>query len=599
MRDSTPWRGRIEAANALYKNWETQFKCDKLDDYVVGKQWNDGDERYVLNMFAANIDIKTASLGFGRLEFNLKPKPTRMDFNPEMAMRSAQIKQDVLNTILNDPDNGFQEEVEICLQDSFTRFGLMEVGYSASWVTNPDAPKPITRSDTEENVSEEDDEVVEEPEEIPENERVYFRAIDPRHVRIGGAQHYKLSRCGWIGFYDYYYLTDVKEFDGFDVNAREALEYGSHRPADEDIREVDRKAYRGETRELVKLWHIFDLRTKTRILWAEHEDTILKEEEFQELPLLELSWRKQPSRIWYPVPPAFDWIWPQIEYNESRDQLSTFRKRMTRKFQVMDGGIDEDELEKFETGGDGALVKVKVKDGIQPIQDPTINSSVRDALILSKDDMNYAAGTSAEARGQADRMTATQTAEIAKRTGIRENKDKERFARFITAIGRLTLWTIQTNFTDYIWYEISPSPDTQIGMAVQTQQKTNFGMAAPAEIMDDIDFSLDVNITATSPMDVETEKAKFIEFLSLSAQFPQIGFSPLLIQEAAFRVGYRNMKVIAEMQNMALLAGAGLLGQQAAAAGPKGDQFAQQINAQNSPPTAEQARNQSEKAVVQ
>jgi hypothetical protein len=85
-----------------------------------------------------------------------------------------------------------------------------------------------------------------------------------------------------------------------------------------------------------------------------------------------------------------------------------------------------------------------------------------------------------------------------------------------------------------------------------------------------------------------------MEFLAITAQFPQIAMSPTLIREAAYRVGYRNEKVIKEMQTMALMTTLGSMMQ----GGVPGEAVAganrqsQKTTAQMTPNTMEQITNQ-------
>ncbi len=87
-------------------------------------------------------------------------------------------------------------------------------------------------------------------------------------------------------------------------------------------------------------------------------------------------------------------------------------------------------------------------------------------------------------------------------------------------------------------------------------------------------------------------------------QFPQLAFSPLLVREAAYRVGYRNSKVIKELQKMALLAEMGRMAQLQQQAGgpqmnPQGGNAGQQIAAEQTPPTGPAIQKQLGNQLVQ
>ena len=76
-----------------------------------------------------------------------------------------------------------------------------------------------------------------------------------------------------------------------------------------------------------------------------------------------------------------------------------------------------------------------------------------------------------------------------------------------------------------------------------------------------------------------------------------IAFSPYLVREAAYRIGYRNEKAIAEFQQMALLMELARMNQLKQQAGqgmpmPQNGTAGQQIVAQQTPPDSEKIRNQ-------
>ena len=83
-----------------------------------------------------------------------------------------------------------------------------------------------------------------------------------------------------------------------------------------------------------------------------------------------------------------------------------------------------------------------------------------------------------------------------------------------------------------------------------------------------------------------------------------IAFSPTLVREAAYRVGYRNMQVIKELQKMALLMELGRMNQLQAAVGGSGGQMpnngnaGQTMIAQQTPPTAGAIQNQLKNQLV-
>jgi hypothetical protein len=196
-------------------------------------------------------------------------------------------------------------------------------------------------------------------------------------------------------------------------------------------------------------------------------------------------------------------------------------------------------------------------------------------------------------------MTATQSIEIQKRFGIREAREKIRVANFVTQVGREALLLAQEKMINGLWVLSSNDPGESILQEVQIN-KFGWQYIYNQDLSDGADFDIVVHLRSMSPLDNDEEKTKFIEFISVLKQFPEIALSPLLIREAAYRIGYRNEKVIRELQATSLLTS---LGQMAAGQGQggadKGNQTSQQIVANQTPPTVEETRGQIENQLVQ
>src|SRR6187401_1936962 len=109
----------------------------------------------------------------------------------------------------------------------------------------------------------------------------------------------------------------------------------------------------------------------------------------------------------------------------------------------------------------------------------------------------------------------------------------------------------------------------------------------PADLDDGYDFKLIVDVSSTSPAQNEVEKRKFIEFVSMLKNFPELSLSPLLIRETAYKIGYRNERVIREIQNAALLQmmAAQAQGGPPGAAQNPGTGEPQRVTEANTPPT--------------
>lgn len=584
------WADRIPAAVAYKKRWENLFKCDVLENYYEGFQWKDNGsidyKPYTINKFFETIEIKIAEFIPTFPKFNVNPAPANSNYNLEIAGQSAQLKEDILNTIIDDNKLHFSDELELAYKDHFFRFGIIEVGYASDWIINPAAQKPLLNKDVN-NQSGNRSKIRKEPEQLPTNERVYIKHIGAKRFHVGGIDHKYLERCSWVGYYEWVYKDDLMSLS---IMNKDKVQSAQSTMPDTETTDKSEPQYKTET---VKIWHIWDLRAKVRLIVLDSPVVTLWQRKFTRLPLFDYRpGKRTKTEGFYPVPPAFHWFSPQDEINETREQLRAHRRRFIRKFQVIEGAIDDTEIEKFESGQDGALVKVKKENAINAIADAPIGQSLDKAIMTSADDLNRISGTSSEMRGVADRTTATQAGIIDKRSGIRENSERDRIVSWIERIGREILLTVKDKFALGIWVKLTSDPG-DFGEEYKANQPA-YQWVTSEDLNDGYDAKIHVDVTSISANAQEDEKKKFLEFLAVLTQFPQIAFSPVLIAEAALRVGYRNQKVLAEFQKQALMQELGRQAQLSQAGvnlpapGPGGQQLTQQAT----PPMGEQIRQQ-------
>lgn len=610
------WRDRLEAADRYYKQWEGLFKCKILEQYYEGIMWKSqrelGYNPYVINKFFENIAIKIAGFIPTFPIFQVSPKAANSQYDLEQAINSAQLKEDTLNTICQDNRMHFAEELEMAYKDSFCRFGMVEVGYSADWIINPNAPKPLLNKDTDRFIGSEP-KVKQEPEEIPVNERIFIKHISAKRFRVGGIDHKYLNRCTWCGYFDFIDRNDLMAMKGLMNRDKIPMIPASTEALDSEVNDRNTENLK---RDALKIWHLWDLKADLQLLVLEPGVTIFQRK-CKRLPLFDYRPdRRVTTEGFYPVPPAFNWLSPQDEINETREMLRAHRRRFVRKFQVVEGQMDDEELEKFETAPDGGVVKVKSADAITPIQNADLGTALTEAIQTSGDDLDRIAGVAQEDRGIPDRTTATQAEIVQNRGQIREQKEQLRLVYWFSNIGREILLTVRDKFVLGLYVKLgSPEGENFLGEVQEDQQAEKY--VSSEDLNDGYDFRIQVDVTSLSSTAQADEQKKFLMFISVLQQYPLISFSPILVREAAYRIGYRNMKAIKEFQKMALLMQMGKISQlemglkmQAAQnqqmevglGNPQGGggQAAQGIVAQQTPPNAEAMRNQiGSQAIVQ
>lgn len=597
--DDQIWSGRIQNANKYHDAWEKLFKCKILEDYYEGRQWanvTDGYSPYTINKFFETIEIKIAEFIPTFPKYQVSAREANSTEDLESAAEASSLKQDVLNSIIMDNKQHFRQEMEMGYKDSYFRFGMMEVGYAADWILNPNAQKPLLASGAEINPGKKH-KIIQEPPELPINERIYFKHIGARRFRVGGIDNKYLNRCSWVGYYEFVYKDDLLSLKG--IKNSDKIKDAAPQSPDKDVIYGDSdhdKIKNGA----VKIWHIWDNRAGNRLIVLDSPCVTIYEKKFKRLNLFDYRPNRRTSTEgFYPVPPAFQWLSSQDETNETREAQRAHRRRFVRKFQVVADFIDDDEIEKFESGADGALIKVKRPGAIGPIENASMGQENDKAAITSSDDLNKISGTSSESRGVADRTTATQAQIINQRSSIRETHERDLVVDWLCNIGREVLLTARDKFVLGTWAQLTSNIKEQF---LGTVQQTNpaYQWVTAEKLQDGYDFRIDVDVTSLSENAAQDEKQKFIEFLSVLANYPAIAFSPLLVREAAYRVGYRNEAVIKELQKMALMQELGRqqqIGQAQAQAGDGPTNGATQLNQQMQPNTQSQITQQIQKQV--
>jgi len=559
------WKTKVTNANKFFGQWHDKFRCDILEEYYEGFQWKGKKDfstvnynPYTINLFYSTIKIKLASLLFQRPSFLVSPRPGNSQWDLDFAVRSAELKQDTLNTIIQNPKCNFTQQLKLAALDSFFRFGMVEVGYAADW-RNPLKEEPLL-SNHESGDSEPAKKVrVVEDNELPLNERFYFKRINPKRFRTSVSDVSEINELDWCGYYDYYYTETLQhtksikfpaEYDSTVLSA----DYSGGILADPGIKANNPEFIRLLSQgKISKVWRIWDLIAHKQMLLLEGDFQELWSEDFERLPFIDLRWDMR-TEGWYPIPPAFQWISSQDEINEAREQTRSFRRRFTRKFQVVEGMIDELEKEKFASGSDGVIITVKQVDAITPIQNPEQGRTAEEALVIAKEDFNIISGTSAEARGQsADRETATAAKIIDARSQIRESAEQLDFSNFICDIGRETLAQAAEKLSDGLWVKYTTNPGEQVATEVQANQPYYQWIKAQ-DLSDGYDYDVDIDVMNATPAAQDKAKQSYLTFLSICKNFPETMMSPTLIRENAYRCGYRNERVIHQMQQVALLA---------------------------------------------
>lgn len=566
---ATTWLQRIQQnTDGYYKKWESRYKCRKLEQYYSGRQWEatgTGYEPYVTNLIFSTIETKIPSLMFDDPIFHVAPQPISVEYDFEAAIKRATLREDIINTLFAGNKDDYGQNIELACLDAFFRFGIIEVGYSADWIDNPNADMPILRSDGT-PYYDENNNVIKQPKELSSGEKVYVKRILAERFRVSGLQvGPDLQQANWCAYWDYVRIEDI--LADKTLKNRDKLNWAGQRSSDfvdEDLGfEVNSSMRSGD---LVRVWKIWDNRSKKRLLIADPQGVTLKEKPFNRLPLFGLRFHPV-QKGWLPMPPVFNWKPPQDEYNEAREQLRNHRKRYVRKFIYAKSAFMEEEVDKLINGGDGTFVGTNntgdVSLSVKPIDNASLGSESQASLIVSKDDFNVVSGTSSEERGKADRTTATQANITNQKSQIRESRGRVQIASWLAKIATEVLLQAEENFTSPVWIKMV-IPQEAVGRAMEEipyiWHQVNLEDLSEGE--NGVNFHIHTSVDALSPLQGAQDQQAWITFVSMLQQFPALSMDPILIRECAFRVGYRNEQVIKRMQAAAQMMLAQKFGQQ-------------------------------------
>lgn len=581
----------VQASDQYFQSWRTRFICERLAEYYEGFQWEGAsenlDDHYVLNMIFSTMNIKRPTLLFKTPQFYASPKPIRQDFDAGRASETAALAADVLNTFVDTDSMNFAEEAESSILDAGSHFGIMEVGFDATWMKNPKAGLPILKSDVEPTDGLDDD-IIEEPEEIPQEEWIYVKRIDPNRFRVSLPDFKKLSQHKWVGYYDFIRTADFEDsrLKFKNIDQLDKTTYQVPRATNASLNNLsENEMYEGYT----KVWKLWFNHEKVFRIIDDGSGYPLYEEPFKRLPLFDLRFHKRRNGF-YPIPFFFNWKSPQDEINETRDQLRYIRRRAKRAWLQRKNALDENEREKFLTGPSEMVVECEGNpaEALFPIQSPPIDGAIMNAFVSSKDDFNIASGTGAEARGQADRVTATQANIMDSRSSTREADEREIVAKWYCAIGREILETAVERMTLPQWVKINQdigSWGEDVTDVQEMWRKVEIGELA------DNQYKLHFKVESLSPIVQEQEETSFLNFMAVISQYPIISLNPDLILETAYRLGYHNKKVIRAMQQAAQLH---IMGQMAGMQQPGAGEtnMSQRTTEQMQPPNQAEIENQ-------
>lgn len=568
------WQRRVASSTKnVYEPWANDYSVDMLEEYFYGlKQWQDestqwDQRKYVINLFYPSVKISMPSMLFQVPKYKIDPKPTRIDDPLSDVQARAKLQEDTLNSFVQDPDLGFELEAYLGMFDAQFRYGIAEVGYTADFIDNPLAGKPILRDDQSEMLDSDGSPVMN-PKVVMTSERLFIKWIPAKQFRVSERNVNNLEACDWCGYYEWHYADDLKANPRYKNTANLQATGRMKGAKSQDSKNPDQRA------GMVKVWKIWDLRAKQRRVFAEGTEKFFLEEPFKFLPLAGLKFDEILGQF-LPLPPTFNWVHPQNELNDTREMQRVHRKRFIRRYLRRAGAFNsEEEFRKLCEGEDGVSAEVTgdPSNAVVPMQDAPLDSQIVRNIPQTEDDFTRISGISGEAQQVAQSETATQANLIALSSRVRESSKRVTVGKWLGKIGRLLLLTLRENMALPFWIKIAVDPASP--MAVQeAQEVAHLWKQIQAEDLGNIDLDIAVELSSMSPVAQEQERQDWLTFLQLMVS-PQLGAvlsqSPALLRKTAglFNIhDERDLREVSKAMEAAAMMNAMAMAQQA---NPKG-----------------------------
>lgn len=556
------WQSRVTAAWKCKEKWSDKYLCDHLENYYLGHQWADEPEdiaqrKYVINLCFPSMEIKIPSLMFYRPQVQVTPRPTRVDDQASMAEARAKLQEDTLNSLIDDEERtGFKRETTLALKEGFSRFGVVEVGYSADFIDNPNKGKPVLKEDEHTPVTDSSGQQVMQPDQILQEEWLYVKRIPGKRFVVGANGKNALGHNDWYGYFEWHNVEDVKRNPRYsNTSGIKSTGSMSSDYAEETGNKEDNELQRG----MAKLWKVWDLRSRTKIVFLEGHDKFLLQEPFKYICHAVLKFHEILDEF-YPLPPMFNWIHPQNELNETREMQRIHRKRFYRRYGHI-AGVDADQLKKLEDGGDGVYVELPNKDAIWPVPDAPLDPAIVRNIPLTKEDFQQISGITGEERGVSESDTATQANIIDVRSRIRENYSRSQVAAWLAQVCRIMLLTCKDKMQLPFWIKRNVDPQ---GPAAEMEA---LAVAAvwqqiQAEDLGDTNCDVTVDIESLSPLTEDAKRQSWERVLGIITTQPHLTLSPVLLRKTLSYYDIKSEREIAELQKWGQM----MLAMQAAAA---------------------------------
>ena len=513
---------RLTDSGQTHADWEEKFNCDMLEEFYAGQQesGDQGDDYYILNQFFPAVEVRLPQLMYQRPRVHVSMRPGRADDLGANLDDRAKLIEEIANHFIHDPDTAFREETLLATKESLYRFGVVEVGYSANPIENPNVGKPAL--DEKGGALTDENGPVLQPATIIESELLFVKRIPAKRFRFPAVSHNLLHRNDWVAYYDWAWPSDLKRNAFYNPEALDEIKSdGDYQHPESRVSNGDEDDEDAAKAGMHKVWRFWDLRTKMRHVFREDGCYFLLENEpFEYLPLAMLKFHELLDSA-LPMPWLAGGVSPQLEMNEARNMMKSHRRRFVRRYAMRAGGMEAVEIDKL-TGPpiDGQVVIESVAGALRPIEDAQLGSAAMQAVPQSQADFSRILGIGGEAQGVAESDTATQASIIDTNMKHRETFAREIVAGWLSRIVWLILKTARDRLSlDFvIKTQVDPSSPTAMEESMAVAQTWQL---VQAKEIGDMDFGVEIDIESIAPDSEDRRREQWNQVLSLFSN-PQL-----------------------------------------------------------------------------
>ena len=528
------WEQRLNESHEVHKKWKSDFKVQMGIDFFEGQNAPGlpGEEWINVNKIYSHLQAQLPKLYAVDPYFYVKVKKSfEVSVQNIIEMeRKGTVRQAMLNYLKTELE--LKIKARLAIQDAHFAFGVIKTRRASDLEEHPHAGKPILDEEGNELTDDATGEPLVYPDEIPVNERYEIERIHPDDFRWDADAGPLKNEWGWLGCHTQ--MTKQEALDDPRLSSSAVKKVKAKKKKDHD-KESKRGLSRfvatkeNDEEDILDIWEIYDLKKQEWLMLAENGVELLIKPrsmppgiEEHSFSILRFTLR---DRSPYPIPPVFNAIDPQREMSMSRSMIMTHRKRFNRKYEVVVSKLEDEvtELEKLETGDDGAIIRVIANGAVTPIKDAPLDQANMMEIRALDNDIVEAMGTPDIARGIASADSATEAGLLDARLGIREGDRMSMVVDFVKDVARKLDMLVQFHITEDEAVKIT-GPQGEEWVTIKSQDYE----AIQGE------FEYAVNVGASQPRLPDVERAQLTAFLSqVVIPFPQILTQPAIVKQFA------------------------------------------------------------------